>query len=185
MFGYNDSRTVAWSPQYRCNMVSDDRTSPSALGCQLRANNGFPITDWHNGVDSDYRINAYKTGLHSKTTTRLQGMYAATRLSITDPLSVILGARISDYSSTTVSTAGVRSNQQQNGIVTPYLGAVYDLNDTYSLYASYTDIFSPQSEENASGNKLEPIRGQSYETGIKGEWFDGQDRKSTRLNSSH
>lgn len=32
-------------------------------------------------------------------------MYAATRLSITDPLSVILGARISDYSSTTVSTA--------------------------------------------------------------------------------
>lgn len=174
MFGYNDSRTVAWSPQYRCNMVSDDRTSPSALGCQFRANNGFPITDWHNGVDSDYRINAYKTGLHSKTTTRLQGMYAATRLSITDPLSVILGARISDYSSTTVSTAGVRSNQQQNGIVTPYLGAVYDLNDTYSLYASYTDIFSPQSEENASGNKLEPIRGQSYETGIKGEWFDGQ-----------
>ncbi|MBP3933018.1 MAG: TonB-dependent receptor, partial [Pseudomonas sp.] len=144
MFGYNDNRTVAWSPQYRCNMVSDDRTSPSALGCQFRANNGFPITDWHNGVDSDYRINAYKTGLHSKTTTRLQGMYAATRLSITEPLSVILGARISDYSSTTVSTAGVRSNQQQNGIVTPYLGAVYDLNDTYSLYASYTDIFSPQ-----------------------------------------
>ena len=78
-------------------------------------------------------------------------MYAATRLSITDPLSVILGARISDYSSTTLSTNGARSNQQQNGIVTPYLGAVYDLNDTYSLYASYTDIFSPQSEENASG----------------------------------
>lgn len=62
----------------------------------------------------------------------------------------------------------------KNGIVTPYLGAVYDLNDTYSLYASYTDIFSPQSEENANGNKIEPIRGQSYETGIKGEWFDGQ-----------
>ena len=35
MFGYNDSRTVAWSPQYRCNMVSDDRTSASALGLLL------------------------------------------------------------------------------------------------------------------------------------------------------
>ncbi|WP_026014252.1 TonB-dependent siderophore receptor [Pseudomonas psychrophila] len=174
MFGYNDSRTVAWSPQYRCTMVGNDRFSDEVIGCQFRANNGLPITDWHNGVDSDYRINAYKTGLHTKTTTRLQGMYAATRLSITDPLSVILGARISDYSSTTLSTSGARSNQQQNGIVTPYLGAVYDLNDTYSLYASYTDIFTPQSQEDTRGNKIEPIRGQSYETGIKGEWFDGQ-----------
>ncbi|WP_457363704.1 TonB-dependent siderophore receptor [Pseudomonas sp. TE3610] len=173
MFGYNDSRTVAWSPQYRCNMVSGSRTSASSLGCQFRANNGFPISNWLNGVDDDYAINAYKTGLHSKTTTRLQGMYAATRVSINDPLSVIVGARTSTYSATTLSTAGVRSNQQNHGVVTPYLGAVYDLNETYSLYASYTDIFTPQSEESESGNKIEPIRGQSYEAGIKGEWFDG------------
>ncbi|WP_368044864.1 TonB-dependent siderophore receptor [Pseudomonas koreensis] len=174
MFGYNDSRTVAWVPQYRCNMVSSSRISASSLGCQFRANNGFALSDWRNGVNDDYSIVAQQTGLHTKTTTRLQGMYAATRLSITDPLSVILGARVSDYSNTTLATSGARSNQQENGIVTPYLGAVYDLNDTYSLYASYTDIFSPQSEESASGSKIEPIRGQSYETGIKGEWFDGE-----------
>lgn len=173
MLGYSDSRTAAWSPQYTCNMVSADRTSANTLGCQFRANNGFPISNWHDGVDDDYAINAYKTGLHSKTTTRLQGMYAATRLSITDPLSVIVGARVSNYSSTTRSTAGVRSNQEENGIVTPYLGAVYDLNDNYSLYASYTDIFTPQSEESVSGSKIEPIRGQSYESGIKGEWLGG------------
>lgn len=174
MFGYNDSRTVAWTPQYRCTMASATRTSASSLGCQFRANNGFALSDWRNGVNDDYVMNAYQTGLHTKTTTRLQGMYAATRLSITDPLSVILGARVSDYSNTTLATTGARSNQQENGIVTPYLGAVYDLNDNYSLYASYTDIFSPQSEESVSGSKIEPIRGQSYETGIKGEWFDGQ-----------
>ncbi len=173
MFGYNDSRSVAWSPQYRCNMVSANRTSASSLGCQLRANNGFAISDWRNGVNDDYAINAYKTGLHSKTTTRLQGMYAATRLTITEPLSVIIGARTSDYSSTTRSTAGIRNNQQESGVVTPYVGAVYDLNSHYSLYASYTDIFTPQSQETVAGSKIEPIRGQSYETGIKGEWFDG------------
>lgn len=173
MIGYSDTRSVAWSPQYRCNMVSANRTSASAVGCQFRANNGFAISDWHNGVNDDYAINAYKTGLHSKTTTRLQGMYAATRLSITDPFSVIMGARASDYSATTLNTAGTRSNQQEHGIVTPYVGAVYDLSSTYSLYASYTDIFAPQSEESESGSKLEPIRGQSYETGIKGAWFDG------------
>nr|WP_313365051.1 TonB-dependent siderophore receptor [Pseudomonas sp.] len=178
MVGYNDSRTVAWSPEYSCNMVSDDRVSAPSVGCQFRANNGFPLTDWHNGVDSDYDMIASRTGRHSKTTTRLQGMYAATRLSIIDPLSVIVGVRTTDYSATTNSVAGVRSNQQNNGIVTPYLGAVYDLNDTYSLYASYTDIFNPQTAETESGTKVEPIRGQSYETGIKGEWLDG------RLNAS-
>ncbi|MBH3409880.1 TonB-dependent siderophore receptor [Pseudomonas putida] len=178
MVGYNDSRTGAWSPEYSCTLVNDDRVSAPSVGCQFRANNGFPLTDWHNGVDSDYDMIASRTGRHSKTTTRLQGMYAATRLSITDPLSVIVGVRTTDYSATTNSVAGVRSNQQNNGIVTPYLGAVYDLNDTYSLYASYTDIFNPQTAETESGTKVEPIRGQSYETGIKGEWLDG------RLNAS-
>lgn len=56
MVGYNDSRTVAWSPEYSCTMTSDNRISAPALGCQFRANNGFPLTDWHNGVDSDYDI---------------------------------------------------------------------------------------------------------------------------------
>ncbi|MDO7901454.1 TonB-dependent siderophore receptor [Pseudomonas sp. K1(2024)] len=178
MVGYNDSRTVAWSPEYTCTLTSANRVSAPALGCQFRANNGFPLSNWLNGVDSDYNMLASQTGRHSKTTTRLQGMYAATRLSITDPLSVILGARVTDYSSTTRSVGGVRSNQQNNGIVTPYLGAVYDLNDTYSMYASYTDIFNPQTQETASGSKVEPIRGQSYETGLKAAWFDG------RLNAS-
>jgi outer membrane receptor for ferric coprogen and ferric-rhodotorulic acid len=174
MVGYNDSRTVAWSPQYTCTMLSDDRVSAPALGCQFRANNGLPLSDWHNGVDSDYAMLASRTGRHSKTTTRLQGLYAATRLSISDPLSVIAGVRSTDYSATTRNVSGVRSNQQNNGIVTPYLGVVYDLNDNYSLYASYTDIFNPQSEETVSGSKVEPIRGQSYETGIKAAWLDGR-----------
>ena len=178
MVGYNDSRTVAWSPEYTCTMLGADRISAPSVGCQFRANNGLPVTDWHNGVDSDYDMLASRTGRHSKTTTRLQGMYAATRLSITDPLSVIVGVRTTDYSATTNNVSGVRSNQQNSGIVTPYLGAVYDLNDTYSLYASYTDIFNPQTAETESGTKVEPIRGKSYETGIKGEWLDG------RLNAS-
>jgi len=178
MVGYNDSRTVAWSPQYSCTLVGADRISAPSVGCQFRANNGFPVSNWYDDVDDDFDMLTSRTGLHSKTTTRLQGLYAATRLSVTDPLSVILGVRSSDYSAITRSTAGVRSSQQEHGIVTPYMGVVYDLNDTYSLYASYTDIFTPQSAETSTGGKVEPIRGQSYETGLKGEWFDG------RLNAS-
>jgi outer membrane receptor for ferric coprogen and ferric-rhodotorulic acid len=178
MVGYNDSRTVAWSPEYDCTMVGDGITRNDLAGCQFRVNNGLPISNWGNGVDDDYQLLASRTGRHTKTTTRLQGMYAATRLSITDPLSVILGARVTDYSSTTLALTGARTNRQNNGIVTPYLGVVYDLNDTYSVYASYTDIFNPQTQLTVNGSAVEPIRGQSYETGIKGAWFDG------RLNAS-
>ncbi|MBK5007377.1 TonB-dependent siderophore receptor [Pseudomonas sp. S32] len=178
MVGYNDSRTVAWSPEYSCNMVGNGRIGAPVVGCLFRANNGLPISDWRNGVNADYDMLASQTGRHTKTTTRLQGLYAATRLSITDPLSVIAGVRTTDYSAITRSVNGARTSQEESGIVTPYLGAVYDLNENYSLYASYTDVFTPQTQETSSGAKVEPIRGQSYETGIKGEWFDG------RLNAS-
>ncbi|WP_312934423.1 TonB-dependent siderophore receptor [Pseudomonas sp.] len=178
MLGYSDSRTVAWSPQYKCNWLTDAGLGANTTGCMYRANNGLPLSNWLEGVDDDFDLLVSRTGLHSKVTTRLQGMYAATRLSITDPLSVIIGARTSDYSSISRDVNGGRTSQHTSGVVTPYLGAVYDLSDTYSLYASYTDIFTPQTEETASGGKVEPIRGQSYETGLKGEWFDG------RLNAS-
>lgn len=174
MFGYSDSRTVGWTPEYSCIMSSATRQSAPALGCQFRSNNGLPITDWHNGVDDDLYMTASKTGRHGKSVTRLQGLYAATRLSISDPLSVILGVRASDYHTKNATAAGVKTSQTESGVVTPYVGAVYDLNDTYSLYASYTDLFTPQSEETTSGSRVEPIVGQSYETGIKGEWLDGR-----------
>jgi outer membrane receptor for ferric coprogen and ferric-rhodotorulic acid len=62
--------------------------------------------------------------------------------------------------------------------VTPYAGIVYDINRTYSAYASYTDIFQPQNLKGIDGKTLDPVVGKSSEAGIKGEFFDG------RLNAS-
>lgn len=183
MFGYNDSRTISWSPQYNCTLISNAGEKNLGTGCQLRAQAtgpmaGPPIDNWHNGVNDDFYVDAAKNGRHGKVVTRQQGMYAATRLSITEPLSIILGVRSSDYHTRNVSAAGARTSQTESGVVTPYVGAVYDLSDTYSLYASYTDVFTPQASETSSGNRVEPIVGKSYESGIKGEWFGG------RLNAS-
>lgn len=50
---------------------------------------------------------------------------------------------------------------------------IYDLNQTYSVYASYTDIFKPQSNFDAGGGLLDPITGKNYEIGLKGEHFGG------------
>lgn len=173
MFGYSDSRAIAWEPEYNCVMSNARGDQVAAAGCMYRANTGLPIADWRNGVDDDIYMSMLRSGRHAKTTTRLQGVYAATRLSITEPLSVILGARSSNYRVTSRTVAGLHTRQQESGVVTPYAGVVYDLGGNYSVYASYTDVFTPQTQVTVSGNRVEPIIGKSYESGIKGEWFDG------------
>ncbi len=115
---------------------------------------------------------------------RQTGAYLATRLKPTDDLSVILGGRVSDFKGSDhldyndPNTPDVRDGYRQTGVVTPYAGLIYDLNDTYSLYTSYTSIYQPQMSKDAARQLLDPVEGDSYEAGIKAEYFGG------RLNAS-
>lgn len=115
-----------------------------------------------------------------------QGVYSALRLKPADDLAVIVGARISNYryklSQIYTSPALARNNKitemSESGVITPYAGIVYDLNDQHSVYASYTSIFKPQSARDREGNVLDPRTGDNYEIGLKSEYFGG------RLNSA-
>jgi outer membrane receptor for ferric coprogen and ferric-rhodotorulic acid len=104
-------------------------------------------------------------------TVRQTGMYMTTRLSLTDDLKLLLGGRVVNYTVT-----GNNPSYRESGRFVPYVGAVYDLNDTYSVYASYTDIFMPQESYNRDrDNKLlEPDEGQNWELGIKADFLDGR-----------
>ncbi|MCS2148003.1 ferric-rhodotorulic acid/ferric-coprogen receptor FhuE [Scandinavium manionii] len=98
---------------------------------------------------------------------RQKSAYTAARLSLADPLSLILGARYTQW-----STIGSSGDMSKNNI-TPYGGLVYDIDDTWSAYASYTSIFQPQTKRDSSGQYLSPITGKNYETGLKSDWFNG------------
>ncbi|MET3496589.1 TonB-dependent siderophore receptor [Variovorax boronicumulans] len=104
--------------------------------------------------------------------TRQTGYYGAARLSLADSLKLIVGGRQNSWRSTR-ATADANTTRRHE-VFTPYAGLVYDLNDTYSLYASYTDIFQPQDYRDASGAYLDPITGKSYEVGVKGEHLNGK-----------
>ena len=105
--------------------------------------------------------------------TRQFGNYMTARFSVTDDLSLLLGTRIARFQVT--GTA----DTEESGKVVPYAGLVYDLNEHFSAYTSYTEIFLPQSFYRDSNNKmLEPAEGKNYEVGVKGEFYDG------RLNTS-
>ncbi|WP_416260378.1 ferric-rhodotorulic acid/ferric-coprogen receptor FhuE [Gibbsiella quercinecans] len=106
--------------------------------------------------------------LNADDVIRQKSAYTAARFSLADPLSLIVGARYTQW-----STNGSSGDMEKNNI-TPYAGLVYDINDIWSAYASYTSIFQPQTYRDASGHYLSPVTGKSYETGLKAAWFDGR-----------
>lgn len=112
--------------------------------------------------------------------TRQHGIYSNLRLSLADPLTLVLGGRLSwwDFANTTYTPTGTRTGKSSDDIdgeFTPFVGLVYDLNQTYSLYASYAEVFQPHDARtrDSSGGMLEPLQGEQWEAGIKGEYLDG------------
>lgn len=106
------------------------------------------------------------------------GLYANTRLHLSEPLSLIIGARVSWFNYDFDYKRQVYSNSndyvtKESGQVTPFVGLIYDIDQNWSWYASYADIFSPQGNyRDLGGAALDPAIGSNYETGIKGELFD-------------
>jgi len=111
--------------------------------------------------------------LQSEGTITQKAGYAATRLSLADPLKLILGARYTDWESKD------EGNDRSHKVTTPYAGLVYEIDSTWSTYASYTEIFQPQTLKNKQGSYLDPVDGKSYEIGVKGAWFE--DRLNAQL----
>ncbi|MGO1271196.1 MAG: TonB-dependent siderophore receptor, partial [Pseudomonas helleri] len=135
--------------------------------------------------DSYYLANATRGGPMDMRI-KQYGAYSIARLKLAEPLTLVVGSRVSWYSSNSDSVSywrgegtPVHTQAKETGQVTPFAAVLFDLNDNLTAYASYTDIFTPQGNyRTLSGATLKPLVGQSYEVGIKGEWFDG------RLNSA-
>ncbi|MDN7141910.1 TonB-dependent siderophore receptor [Pseudomonas sp. JQ170] len=119
------------------------------------------------------------------TVARERAAYAAAIFKPTDDLNVILGTRVTDHYwdqdgvIPPLPNPNVHYNTRDSGVVTPYAGITYDVDEHHTLYASYADIFKPQPfNPDRNGTPIDPLTGESYELGIKGEYYEG------RLNAS-
>ncbi|WP_436547536.1 TonB-dependent siderophore receptor [Janthinobacterium sp. RB2R34] len=114
-----------------------------------------------------------------------KGLYAAGNFSLSDPLHLVLGARLGWYTQDVTgwyeSRATWTRSLDESGRLTPYLGLVYDLDKHHSVYVSSTRIFEPQSSMDVNGNTLPPLSGSNHEVGIKGEYFGGTLNTSAAL----
>lgn len=107
----------------------------------------------------------------SDFTDKINSFYAAARFSLAEDWALVTGARSTSLDSEGTNYGTPKEYRIDNEI-TPYAGLVYDLNDSMSVYGSYTKIFNPQREKDINGDRLDPVDGENYELGVKGEFFD-------------
>ncbi|AVJ28428.1 ferric-rhodotorulic acid/ferric-coprogen receptor FhuE [Achromobacter spanius] len=138
----------------------------AGVGNFLEWNGSYPEPDWNDSI------------IANRYTTTQTGWYGALRLNLADPLKLIVGGRYSTWKTNSIGFGGEGRTEFDKNAFTPYAGLLYDINDTYTAYVSYTGIFNPQTYQDRNGNWLDPLEGKSYEAGIKGEWLEG------RLNAS-
>ncbi|PPS50087.1 ferric-rhodotorulic acid/ferric-coprogen receptor FhuE [Citrobacter braakii] len=129
---------------------------PNEIGSFYTFDCNFPETNWN------------PQSLAQDDTTHMKSLYAATRISLADPLHLIVGAR---YTNWRIDTLAYSMEQNHT---TPYAGLVYDIDDNWSTYASYTSIFQPQNKRDSSGKYLSPITGNNYELGLKSDWMNSR-----------
>lgn len=101
------------------------------------------------------------------------GIYGAARLHLTDALQVTAGARLATFDGEG-ETYGASQNTSYDNEFIPYVGLVYELTDRLNAYASYTEVFQPQTEMDIDGRRLDAIDGRSYEAGLKYSLFDNR-----------
>lgn len=103
--------------------------------------------------------------------TEQHGFYGATRVSATDSLKFIVGARVATWEREGFDWSGVVDYGDEN-VVIPYVGALYDVTDIHRLYLSHTEIFKPQNNRDANGDFLDPLSGTSIELGLKSRFLN-------------
>ncbi len=147
---------VSYSKQENTYYSAFDNITTDSLGDFNDYNSQYPETDW------------LERTLSQQDTTRQKSAYVATRISLADPLHLILGARYTRWSINTLT-----EDQEKNNI-TPYGGLIYDLNENWSAYTSYTSVFQPQSYRDSNGSYLAPVIGKNYEAGLKSDWLNSR-----------
>ena len=99
------------------------------------------------------------------------GFYAATRFAITEQLKLIAGGRYTEWQRQGLNY-GAELNFGDDKFV-PYVGLTYQVADNHMLYASHTEIFTPQNAYDRNGEFLDAVIGSNQEIGIKSSYLDG------------
>ncbi|MCW0038518.1 TonB-dependent receptor, partial [Acinetobacter baumannii] len=98
---------------------------------------------------------SFKPFADDLTRTSLRGVYGQLRIKPTQALTLVAGARKSWWKTETSDRLqNTRSGYEVDGQFTPFAAVLFDLNDSWTLYASQSRIFQPQGGRLAGGGQL-------------------------------
>lgn len=99
-------------------------------------------------------------------------LYAQDEISLTQQLSVVLGARFDEFEISVLNMLVDETRQRKDDEISPRAGIIYKPKENMSLYVSYSESFLPRSGEqfaniNGANNQLDPDTYSSLEAGFK------------------
>lgn len=172
-FGRRHDLTVGYSYEFYDNEYTTITNVPYT---GTPAGSGIPLT----GAASVPKPNfVHNNG--GITRTEQTGLYGQGRFTLLDGLTVVAGARLSNFDSKFRNIApnpaptAFASQGKEDNVLTPYGGVVYYLRPNITLYGSYSDIFIPQTARRwteSGGATLDPRKGKQIEAGVKGSFFN-------------
>ena len=97
------------------------------------------------------------------------GAFAQLRLSFWEPLHIILGGRLGKVKADTYSYTDEKWSNVINDKLrfVPYAGIVFTPVKPVTVYASYSNLYTPQTYQRADGSFIDPNVGQQAEVGVK------------------
>lgn len=149
--------------------IGADHDQYKRLAYQYDNNVFAPLGNYYDIMDGSYPEPTWGTkAKKGEIETTKSSAFISTQLKLTEPLALVLGSRITDYKNKG-DYYGSKIDQKSDSVVTPFAGVTYAVTKNHSLYASYADIFQPQSGiyRKINGDTIEPITGKSYEIGLK------------------
>lgn len=101
-----------------------------------------------------------------------ESIYGLVRLNPADAFKIMLGGSYAHARSEGVSYGAPQDFDESKFL--PFVGATLELTPSVSAYASYATIFNPQTQFDADNFLLDPVTGDNFEAGLKGEWMGGR-----------
>lgn len=106
-------------------------------------------------------------------TSRNRAAYLQFQLALTERIKLLTGARYDRAEQVSRNHIDGGGDSAKESEITYRIGLTGEITSQLNGYVSYGQSFNPVLDRSASGNILDPERGEGYELGLKGEWFDG------------
>ncbi|TWP31409.1 TonB-dependent receptor [Apibacter muscae] len=158
---------------YKTNKTQDTWNTATTIYPLSISNPIYSNVINNNSMGGSYNSENDINGVDNLSTGRLSYIspYLMEEISILDgKLKMNVGLRYT-YAQGFFNQYGARNKNSDNNL-SPRVGINYKINETFSAYGLFDNTFTPLVGKSFEDKPLDPVKGQSFEIGLKKEWMN-------------